>query len=331
MNHELSGKTVLVTGACGFIGSHLCHKLQSHGAKVTALVQYNSRSDIGNLKFLPKASLSDMEILFGNVEDAFFINKICEGQDYIFHLAALIGIPYSYVAPASYVRTNVEGTMNILQAARQHKPTRILHTSTSEVYGTAEYAPIDELHPLQGQSPYSASKIGADKMAESYFKSFEVPVVTVRPFNTYGPHQSARAVIPTIITQALKGDHVKLGSLSPQRDMTFVSDTVDGFICAAIAPNIDGEVINLGVGKTASIGEIADLIFDIMGKDIEIKIDETRVRPEKSEVLKLISENKKALECMNWSPKMSLRDGLAETIKHIEAHLDEYQVDGYIV
>lgn len=331
MTSKLSGKKILVTGAAGFIGSHLTKELVEQGASVTALVMYNARSDIENLAFLPQETLKEINITFGNIEDPFFVDQLCAGQDYIFHLAALIGIPYSYVAPASYVRTNIEGTVNILEAVKKHQTARLLHTSTSEVYGTADYSPIDESHPLKGQSPYAASKIGADKMAESYFRSFETPVVTVRPFNTYGPHQSARAVIPTIISQALKGSSVKLGALSPQRDMTYVSDTVKGFIAAAIAESIEGETINLGVGKTATIGEIADMIFNIMGKDIEIISDESRMRPEKSEVLRLVSDNEKAKNKMGWKPEISLRQGLQQTIQHIENNINCYNTDTYII
>lgn len=330
MNKILSGKKVLVTGAGGFIGSHLSRRLVELGADVTALVLYNSNSDIENLSFLSKDITSQMKIVFGNIEDPFFVDNLCKNQDYIFHLAALIGIPYSYIAPASYVRTNIEGTVNILEAVKKYQNIRMLHTSTSEVYGTANYTPIDESHPLQGQSPYSASKIAADKMVESYYKSFEMPVVTVRPFNTYGPHQSARAVIPTIISQALKSDKIKLGSLTPQRDMTYVEDTVSGFIAAAVADSIEGETINLGVGKAATIGEIADRIFKIMGKDIEIITDDNRHRPEKSEVLKLISDNSKAHDMMNWSPEISLENGLKITIEHIERYIDRYDTDKYI-
>lgn len=331
MVHKLLGKKTLVTGAGGFIGSHLCEELVREGAHVKALVKYNARSDIGNLVFLPKDILNQIEIVFGNVEDSFFVDTVCEDIDYIFHLAALIGIPYSYVAPLSYIRTNINGTLNLLEAMRKNDITRILHTSTSEVYGTADYAPINEAHPLKGQSPYSASKIGADKIAESYYRSFDVPIVTVRPFNTYGPHQSARAVIPTIISQALKSDRIRLGSLDPQRDMTYVRDTARGFISAAVAPNVEGETFNLGIGQTSSIGDIAKMIFEIMGRDIAIELDQDRVRPDKSEVFKLISDNSKAKDILRWEPEVSLKEGLEKTIEHIQKHIDYYSVDRYII
>jgi nucleoside-diphosphate-sugar epimerase len=238
-------------------------------------------------------------------------------QEIVFHLAALIAIPYSYVAPRSYVRANVEGTLNVMEAARRLEIPRVVHTSTSEVYGTAMYAPIDEKHPLQGQSPYSASKIGADKIAESYYLSFSTPVVTLRPFNTYGPRQSARAFIPTVISQALELPEIKLGSLDPRRDMTFVRDTALGFIAAGITEGIEGETINLGVGATDSIGQIAQRILDLMGCATPITQDPARVRPEKSEVLKLISDNTKAKNLLNWTPQVSLDEGLLETIAFI--------------
>lgn len=327
----LKRKNILVTGAGGFIGSHLCEALVGEGANVTALVKYNARGSIGNLEFADKSKAEQMEIIAGNIEDPHFVREICANKDIIFNLAALIGIPYSYIAPSSYVRTNIEGTVNILEAARLHGTKRIIHTSTSETYGSADYEPIDEAHPLKGQSPYSASKIGADKMAESYYRSFDVPVITIRPFNTYGPRQSARAVIPAIIAQALEGDVVKLGSTGPQRDMTYVGDTVRGFVAAATAKNAGGEVINLGYGETRSIGEIAAMIFSIMGREIKIETDKGRIRPDKSEVYKLISNNEKAQNLLGWKPETSLESGLRETIEFIECNRDLFNTDIYAI
>jgi NAD dependent epimerase/dehydratase len=323
------GKRVLVTGAGGFIGSHLTETLAKAGARVTAMVRYNSASSIGNLSFLPADLRNGLTIAAGNIEDSDFVFRAMEGQHIVLHLAALIAIPYSYVAPRSYVRTNVEGTLNVLEAARRLGTERIVHTSTSEVYGTAVRTPIDEDHPLQGQSPYSASKIGADKIAEAYFRAFDTPVVTVRPFNTYGPRQSARAFIPTIISQALARDAVHLGSLTPQRDMTYVADTVAGFVRAAVAPGISGETINLGTGKAFSIGEFATRILGLMGCDKPIVHDAARDRPANSEVMKLVSDNRAAMRLMQWQPTTSLDDGLRRSIEFVSAHPELYSPDRY--
>lgn len=327
--NTIKGKKVLVTGAGGFIGSHLASTLVDRGADVTAMMHYNSSSDIGNLKFASKQTQSEINLIFGNIEDSDYVRHAMEGQEIIIHLAALIAIPYSYIAPRSYVRTNVEGTLNIMENARKLSTPRVINTSTSEVYGTARVVPINEDHPLQGQSPYSASKIGADKIAESYYRSFDLPVVTVRPFNTYGPRQSARAFIPTIISQALARDFISLGSLDPQRDMTFVSDTVEGFIAAAQAPNIEGETINLGTGSTKSIGDFADQILTLMGVEKEIRIDNDRIRPNKSEVGRLLSDNTKAANLLNWTPQYDLQDGLLETIEFIRKNIDMYRTETY--
>ena len=256
--------------------------------------------------------------------------RAIEGQEIVFHLAALIAIPFSYTAPRSYVRTNVEGTLNVLEAARRYGTARVVHTSTSEVYGTAQRVPIDETHPLQGQSPYSASKIGADKLAESYYRSFGTPVVTVRPFNTFGPRQSARAFIPTIISQALVRDEIRLGALTPERDMTFVSDSVAGFIAAGTAPAIEGMTINLGTGETHSVGWFAERIQRLMGTSKPIKQDDQRVRPELSEVHKLVSDNALAHSKMGWAPRMGLDDGLQQTIAFVEANRDLFRTDEYV-
>jgi len=273
------GKKVIVTGAGGFIGSHLVEALAKVGASVTAMVRYNSGSLIGNLAFLEPRILKEVRIASGNIDDSDFVYRVIEGQEIVLHLAALIAIPYSYEAPRAYLRTNAEGTLNVLEAARRLSVARVVHTSTSEVYGTALRVPIDEEHLLQGQSPYSASKISADKLAESYFRSFGVPVVTLRPFNTFGPRQSARAFIPTIISQALTRDEIRLGSLAPERDMTFVTDTVAGFMAAAVTPGIDGMALNLGTGETHSVGWFAERLLKRMGTTKPIVQERQRMRP----------------------------------------------------
>jgi dTDP-glucose 4,6-dehydratase len=316
----LYGKTVLVTGAGGFIGSHVVEALVKAGATTTAMVRYNSNSLIGNLAFLDRHTRAAVAIAAGTIEDADFVYRTIKGHEIVLHLAALIAIPYSYEAPRSYVRTNIEGTLNVLEGARRHDVARVVHTSTSEVYGTALRVPIDEAHPLQGQSPYSASKIGADKLAESYHRSFGTPVVTLRPFNTFGPRQSARAFIPTIISQALAGGPVRLGSLTPERDMTFVADTVAGFLAAAVAPAIEGETINLGTGETHSVGWFAERLLALMGVDTPIVQERARMRPEKSEVLKLVSDNTLARLSMDWAPRMPLDEGLRRTIGFFREH-----------
>jgi dTDP-glucose 4,6-dehydratase len=316
----LYGKTVLVTGAGGFIGSHVVEALVKAGATTTAMVRYNSNSLIGNLAFLDRHTRAAVAIAAGTIEDADFVYRTIRGHEIVLHLAALIAIPYSYEAPRSYVRTNIEGTLNVLEGARRHDVARVVHTSTSEVYGTALRVPIDEAHPLQGQSPYSASKIGADKLAESYHRSFGTPVVTLRPFNTFGPRQSARAFIPTIISQALAGGPVRLGSLTPERDMTFVADTVAGFLAAAVAPAIEGETINLGTGETHSVGWFAERLLALMGVDTPIVQERARMRPEKSEVLKLVSDNTLARLSMDWAPRMPLDEGLRRTIGFFREH-----------
>ncbi len=326
-----SAKRVLVTGAGGFIGSHLCEALAEAGAEVTALVRYNARGDYGNLEFLPDDVRGSLHVVFGNVEDGDFVSRQTKGQEVIFHLAALIGIPYSYLAPRSYVRTNVEGTLNILEAARTCGVPRVVHTSTSEVYGTALYVPIDEKHPLQGQSPYSASKIGADKLAESYHRSFSLPVATVRPFNTFGPRQSARAVIPNIISQALSQPEVRLGALDPVRDLTFVKDTVRGFMKVAESDAAVGETVNVGTGEGISIGDLAIQILGIMGCTKPVVSVGERVRPAQSEVYRLICDNTKARELTGWSPGWSLRDGLAETVTFVSGNLSQFKTGRYAV
>jgi len=324
-------KKVLVTGAGGFIASHLVERLVEEGAHVRAFVRYNSRNDVGMLRLVSPNVFSALEIMQGDLRDVEAVFKAVKNMDTVFHLGALIAIPYSYVNPREVIEVNIMGTMNVLMAARDANVRRVIHTSTSEVYGTAQYVPIDEKHPLQGQSPYSASKIGADKIAESFYRSFDIPVVTVRPFNTYGPRQSTRAVIPTIITQALTRDEVKLGSLDPMRDFTFVTDTVNGFMRAAEADNVLGEEINLGNDNTIRIGDLVEKIFDIIGKTPKITTDAQRIRPGKSEVMKLWASNQKAKEMIGWEPRISLDEGLRVTIEWISSRLDMYRPDQYTV
>jgi len=321
--------TVLVTGAGGFIGSHLTERLVALGARSRALVHYNSAGLWGLLEKSPVKE--DIEVIAGDIRDRDSLRQALRGVDIIFHLAALIAIPYSYQSPSSYVRTNVEGTLNVLQMAMESDVKLVVQTSTSEVYGTARYVPIDEEHSLQGQSPYSASKIGADKMAESFYLSFGLPVATIRPFNTYGPRQSARAIIPTIITQALTRPELKLGSLHPTRDLNFVKDTVEGFIRMAECPEAVGKIINIGTGKEIAIGDLARTIMGLLGKDIPIISDDQRVRPPDSEVERLCAKNMKALEILNWHPEYSLEEGLMETIEWIEKNLEQYRPEAYTV
>ncbi len=322
-------QNALVTGAGGFIGSHVVETLLENGWNVTALVRYNSRSSCGWLEPLVRSMPKGFFVVHGDVTDTYQMREIAGGADAIFHLAALIGIPYSYVAPASYVQTNITGTMNLLEAARYHGTSRFIHTSTSEVYGTAIYTPIDEKHPLQGQSPYAASKIAADKLVESYHLSFGMNTVVVRPFNTYGPRQSARAVIPTIITQALKHPVIKLGALEPVRDLTFVTDTAAGFLAAATSDAAVGREVNLGTTDSVSIGELVERIGAIMNMDIEVQQSASRQRPETSEVMKLISDNTLAARIMNWHAQVSLEDGLRRTVDWISQNQDCYRTGEY--
>ncbi len=322
------GKRVLVTGAGGFIGSHLAERLVELGADVQALVHYNALGTWGWLDRSPRRA--EMTVIPGDVCDRDSVRQAMQGAEIVFHLAALIAIPYSYHAPLSYVRTNVEGTLNVLQAARELGVERVVHTSTSEVYGTARYVPIDESHPLQGQSPYSASKIAADKLAEAFYLSFGLPVVTIRPFNTYGPRQSARAVIPTIITQALSGPVVRLGSLTPRRDLNYVTDTVAGFVCVAGAPAAIGQVINVGSGQEITIGDLARTILDLLGRDLPIVCEEQRIRPENSEVERLCADNRQA-RALGWQPQVTLQEGLLRTIAWVEEHLEQYRPAIYAI
>lgn len=323
-------KKILVTGADGFIGSHLTEELVKRGEKVRAFAYYNSFNTWGWLDSLPKDILNEIEVFTGDIRDPNGVRKAMEGIDDVYHLAALIAIPFSYHSPDSYVDTNIKGTLNVLQAAKDFDSKRVLVTSTSEVYGTAQYVPIDEKHPFQGQSPYSATKIGSDRIAESFYRSFDMPITIVRPFNTYGPRQSARAVIPTIITQLLSGkEEIKLGSLSPTRDFNYVKDTANGFITIAKSLNTIGEEINIATQNEISIGELAEEMINQINPNAKILTDEERLRPEKSEVNRLLGSNKKIKELTDWEPEYTLKEGLAETIAFLKENLDSYKPDIY--
>lgn len=320
----------MVTGADGFIGSHLTEELVKSGYDVKAFVYYNSFSTWGWLDTLPKEILSRIEIFSGDIRDPNGVRESMKGVQGVFHLAALIAIPFSYHSPDSYVDTNIKGTLNVLQAARELETERILVTSTSEVYGTAQYVPIDEKHPFQGQSPYSATKIGADRLAESFYRSFSLPVTIVRPFNTYGPRQSARAVIPTVITQLLSGKtEIKLGSLSPTRDFNYVKDTVNGFIKIAQSDKTLGEEINIATQKEISIGETAQIIIDRINPAARIICDEVRLRPEKSEVNRLLGSNEKIKRLAGWEPRYTFEQGIEETIEWVRNNSERYKADIY--
>jgi NAD dependent epimerase/dehydratase len=323
------GRRVLVTGAGGFIGSHLVEALVAEGAAVRAFVHYNSRNDWGNLEHLPSATRDEIEVITGDIGDPFSVSGAVAGCETVFHLAALIGIPYSYVAPAAYVTTNVTGTLNVLEAARASEVKRLVHTSTSEAYGTALYTPIDEDHPLQAQSPYSASKIAADKLAESFHRSFDLPITTVRPFNTFGPRQSLRAVIPTIASQALRRDVVRLGALSPVRDFTYVTDTARAFIAAVEHEGTVGKTLNAANAKGIAIGELAGLILTAVGGSVEIVTDPDRVRPEASEVFELVGDATLLHELTGWRPRVSLADGIAATVDWLRDRMQILKPDLY--
>jgi len=331
---QLKNKKVLVTGAGGFIGSHLVERLLEEGCEIRAFVHYNSFNRWGWLDSFPKDKLKQIEIFTGDIRDTNGVRTATKGVDIVFHLAALIGIPFSYHSPDSYVDTNIKGTLNILQACIDFNIERVLITSTSEVYGTAKYVPIDEKHPRQGQSPYSATKIGADFIAESFYRSFNLPVVIVRPFNTYGPRQSARAVIPTIITQLLSGkDEIELGALHPTRDLVFVKDTVEGFIEIAKSDKTIGEEINIATGQEISIGDLAKKIINMVNPKAKIITRNERLRPENSEVERLLGDNTKIKTLTNWKPKYSLDEGLRITIEWFKnkENLKLYKPDIYNV
>lgn len=314
-------------GAGGFIGSHLAENLVEQGAMVRAMVEYNAQGNWGCLESSPVCD--ELEVYAGDIRDRDNLQQAMQGMETVFHLAALISIPHSYHAPMSYVRTNVEGTLNVLQVALELGVERLIHTSTSEVYGTARYVPIDESHPLQAQSPYSASKISADKLAEAFHLSFDLPVVTVRPFNTFGPRQSTRAVIPTIIAQCLSGGPVHLGNLHPTRDLNYVTNIVDGFVQAASVSEAVGHTINLGSGREISIGELAELIFRLIGEPVKIERDKRRLRPDNSEVERLLADNTLARTLLGWESTVSLEEGLKYTIEWMREHLDAYRPGVY--
>jgi NAD dependent epimerase/dehydratase len=323
---------VLVTGSDGFIGSHLTERLLEEGYNVRAFVLYNSFNTWGWLDTLSKEKLDAIEIFSGDVRDPNGVREAMKGVDEVFHLAALIAIPFSYHSPDTYVDTNIKGTLNVLQAAKDLNISRVLITSTSEVYGTAQYVPIDEKHPYQGQSPYSATKIGADRLAESFYRSFSVPITIVRPFNTYGPRQSARAVIPTIITQLLAGkEEIRLGSLTPTRDFNYVKDTVNGFIAIAKSAKTIGEEINIATQKEISIGQLAEELIRQIKPNAKIVCDEQRLRPEKSEVNRLLGSNEKIRRLTGWNPQYTFEEGLAETIEFFRHNLNKYKIDIYNV
>jgi dTDP-glucose 4,6-dehydratase len=325
-------KSILVTGADGFIGSHLVEELVKKGLQVRAFVYYNSFNNWGWLDTLDKSILSNIEIFNGDIRDSNGVREAMKGIDIVYHLAALIAIPYSYHSPDTYVDTNIKGTLNVLQAARYSNTSRVLITSTSEVYGSAKYVPIDEKHPFQGQSPYSATKIGADRLAESFYKSFDTPITIVRPFNTYGPRQSARAIIPTIISQLLSGKkEIKLGLLTPTRDFNYVKDTVNGFIEIANSSNTIGEEINIASQKEISIMQLAQELINLINPKASIFIDNHRLRPENSEVNRLLGSNEKIMRLTKWKPQYSFESGLKETIEFIKNNLDKYKPDIYNV
>jgi NAD dependent epimerase/dehydratase len=332
MSIDWRSKRVLVTGAGGFIGSHLVEHLLQRGAQVRAMVHYDSRPGLTNLDLAPRAVRERVEVIAGDVCDPFFMRQAVEGVQVVFHLAALIGIPYSYVAPASYVAVNVQGTLNVLEACRRGGVERVVHTSTSECYGTALYTPIDEKHPLQGQSPYSASKIAADKMAEAYYCSFGLPVSTLRPFNTFGPRQSSRAIIPTIAGQLLwGGPELRLGSLDPVRDFTYVSDTCEGFCRMAECDAAVGQLVHLGTGKAVTVGELVKLLSEITGKTKPVVQTAERKRPEKSEVYTLLSDPARAGELLGWRPQVSLAQGLERVVAFVKEHPELYQGQNYAI
>jgi NAD dependent epimerase/dehydratase len=331
MSQRWSGRQVLITGAGGFIGSHLSELLAKAGANVRAFVRYTSRGDHGWLEHADPEARNAIEVFLGDLANPEAVNEAVRGCEVVFHLGALIPIPYSYRHPREFVTANVEGTLNVLMAAEREEPARIVHTSTSEVYGTAQNVPIDERHPLHPQSPYAASKVGADQLALSFQRSFGTPVVIARPFNTYGPRQSARAVIPTIITQALSRDVIELGATLPTRDFLYVEDTVVGIARCAEAEGVDGEVINLGTGTEASIAEVAARVLRALDRDVPVELDEERLRPPGSEVERLLADTTKAKELLGWEPSVDLDEGLRRTIEWLTQSLDAYKTSIYNV
>jgi NAD dependent epimerase/dehydratase len=328
----MQGRTVLVTGAGGFIGGHLATRLVREGARVRALCRYNSRNDHGTLEWHDPSIVKEIDVLLGDLRDFESAARAVEGAEIVLHLGAQIAIPYSYVNARDFFETTVLGSLNVAQAALAQGVERLVHASTSEVYGTAQTIPIDESHPLEALSPYSASKIGADKLMDSFHRSHDLPAVVLRPFNTYGPHQSARAVIPTIITQALAGGPVRLGALDPRRDLTYVDDTVGGFLAAATAaPAVVGRTIQLGTGHDVSVGEIVELVGELLGRELEVETQEQRVRPPESEVRVLVSDPSLARELCGWEATVTLRDGLRRTMEWIEQNAARFKIDDYVI
>jgi len=328
---DVEGRLVLVTGAGGFIGGHLAARLVSEGARVRGFVRYNSRSSRGTLDWLDPSVASEIEVVSGELRDIESVTRAVRGADAVFHLGAQIAIPYSYTNPRDFLEVNTLGSLNVAQAALAAGVARVVHASSSEVYGTAQMVPIAEDHPLEPQSPYAASKVAADKLMDSFHRSFDLPVTIVRPFNTYGPFQSARAIVPTIVSQALAGGPVRLGSLHPRRDLTFVGDTAAGFVAAARATGVEGRTMQLGTGHDVSIGELVELVGQLLGRELSVEEDRARIRPEKSEVSRLVSTPRMVRELTGWEPAVPLRDGLAQTIEWIEQNLHRYRVDQYVI
>jgi NAD dependent epimerase/dehydratase len=328
---SLDSTPVLVTGAGGFIGGHLVTELVRLGASVRAFVRYNSRNERGTLDWLEPEIVRDVDVVLGDLRDIESVQQAAEGIEVIFHLGAQIAIPYSFVNPRDFFETNALGTMNVAQAALRAGARRLVHTSTSEVYGSARTIPITEEHPLEPQSPYAASKVASDKLVDAWHRTYELPATVLRPFNTYGPRQSARAVIPTIISQALAGGPVRLGSLTPRRDLTYVEDTVAGFLAAADAPAAVGRTIQLGTGHDVSVGDIVAMVGEILGRKLEVEHDADRVRPANSEVERLISDPSLAFELTGWRPQIDLREGLARTIEWMESNTGRYRTDHYVI
>jgi NAD dependent epimerase/dehydratase len=327
----LEGRSVLVTGAGGFIGGHVVERLVRDGARVRAFCRYNSRNERGTLDWLEPNVVAEVEVVLGELRDLESVASAIDGSEVVLHLGAQIAIPYSYVNPRDFLEVNVLGTLNVAQAALRHGVQRIVHTSTSEVYGTAQSVPITEAHPLEPQSPYAASKVAADKLMDSYHRSFDLPVCVLRPFNTYGPRQSARAIIPTIISQALAGSTLRLGSLHPRRDLTYVEDTAAGFVAAATREDAVGRTIQLGTNHDVSVGDLVEMVSDVLGRELTVETDPARIRPDKSEVERLISGPLLARELLGWEPTVDLREGLARTIEWIERNAQRYRVDHYVI
>ena len=327
----MRGTQVLVTGAGGFIGGHLVELLVREGASVRALVRYNSRNERGTLDWIDEAVVSEVDVQLGELRDIESVDRAVAGAEVVFHLAAQIAIPYSYVNARDYFETNVLGSLNVAQAALRHGARRVVHTSTSEVYGTAQTVPITEDHPLEAQSPYSASKIGADKLMDSFHRSHGLPVTVLRPFNTFGPRQSARAVIPTIISQALAGDVVRLGSTAPKRDLTYVEDTAAGFVAAARSEAAIGRTVQLGTGEAVSVGEIVERVAAVVGKELVVETEAARVRPPESEVQLLLSDPSRARELLGWEPTIGIDEGLSRTIAWIEANASRFRLGDYVI